>query len=107
MGRKKPVAFVGDSRDRLRDFPMGARREAGFQIDKVQAGGHPNDFRPMPGIGPGVVEIRIREDNGAFRVFYVANRDDAVFVLHCFQKKTQKTARKDIELGKRRYRDLP
>jgi len=61
----------------------------------------------MPSVGPGVMEIRIREHNGAFRVFYVANRGDAVFVLHCFQKKTQQTAKKDIDLGKQRYKELP
>lgn len=107
MARKKPVAFVGDSKDRLRNFPLDAKREAGFQIDRVQAGGQPEDFRPMPSVGPGVMEIRIQEDNGAFRVFYVVNRGDAVFVLHCFQKKTQKTAKKDIDLGKQRYKELP
>ena len=61
----------------------------------------------MPSVGPGVTEIRIREDNGAFRIFYVANRGDAVFVLHCFQKKTQQTAKKDIDLGRQRYKELP
>jgi phage-related protein len=107
VARKKPVAFVGDSRDRLRNFPLDAKRAAGYQIDRIQAGGVPNDYRPMPSVGHGVMEIRIHEDNGAFRVFYVANREDAVYVLHCFQKKTQKTARKDIELGKQRYKELP
>tara|TARA_R110002072_G_scaffold80674_2_gene185239 strand:- start:467 stop:790 length:324 start_codon:yes stop_codon:yes gene_type:complete len=107
VARKKPVAFVGDSKDRLRDFSLDAKREAGFQIDKIQAGGQPDDFRPMPSVGPGVMEIRIREHNGVFRVFYVANRGDAVFVLHCFQKKTQQTAKKDIDLGKQRYKELP
>lgn len=107
MARKKPVAFVGDSKDRLRSFPRDAKREAGFQIDKVQTGGQPDDFRPMPSVGSAVMEIRIQEDSEAFRVLYVANRGDAVFVLHCFQKKTQKTAKKDIELGKQRYKELP
>lgn len=107
MASKKPVAFVGDAKDRLRNFPQDAKREAGFQIDKVQAGGLPDDYRPMSSVGPGVMEIRIQEDNGAFRVFYVANRGDAVFVLHCFQKKTQKTSKKDIDLGKQRYKELP
>lgn len=107
MAGKKGVAFVGDAKDRLRDFPQDARRAAGYQIDKVQTGGLPDDFKPMPSVGPGVMEIRIKEDNGAFRVFYVANRGDAVYVLHCFQKKSQRTARKDIELGKQRYKALP
>lgn len=107
MATKKPVAFIGDAKNRLRNLPRDAKREAGFQIDKVQAGGMPDDYRPMPSVGSGVIEIRIHDDNGAFRVFYVANRGDAVFVLHCFQKKTQKTSRKDIDLGKQRYKELP
>lgn len=107
MASKKPVAFVGDSKDRLRDFPQDAKREAGFQVDKVQAGGLPDDYRTMSSVGSGVMEIRIREDNGAFRVFYVANRGDAVFVLHCFQKKTQKTPKKEVDLGKQRFKELP
>ncbi len=107
MARKKPVAFVGDSKDRLRDFPLDAKREAGFQIDKIQSGGQPDDFRPMPSVGSGVMEIRVRDHNGAFRVFYVASRGDVVFILHCFQKKTQQTAKKDIDLGKQRYKELP
>jgi len=107
VASKKPVAFVGDSKDRLRDFPLEAKREAGFQIGKVQAGGQPDDFRPMPSVGSSVIEIRIRENNGAFRVFYLANRGDVVFILHCFQKKNQKTSQKDINLGKQRFKELP
>ena len=107
MSNRRNVRFLGDSIDRLRDFPSDARQEAGFQLDRVQAGGLPADFRPMPSVGAGVMEIRIRESNGAYRVFYVANREDRVYVLHCFQKKSQKTAKKDIELGQQRYKELP
>lgn len=103
---KKPVAFVGDAKERLRDFPQDAKRAAGYQLDRIQAGGVPDDYRPMPSVGQGVLEIRIREDNGVFRIFYVANRPEAVYVLHCFQKKTQKTSKKDIDLGRQRYKDL-
>lgn len=107
MSNRRNVRFLGDSIDRLRDFPDDARQEAGFQLDRVQAGGLPADFRPMPSVGAGVMEIRIRESNGAYRVFYVANRADRVYVLHCFQKKSQKTAKRDIELGQQRYKELP
>ncbi|XKH61871.1 type II toxin-antitoxin system RelE/ParE family toxin (plasmid) [Halomonas sediminis] len=107
MPNRRHIRFIGDSLDRLRDFPQDAKHEAGFQIDRVQSGGVPDDFRPMPSLGPGAMEIRIRESNGAFRVFYVANREEAVYVLHCFQKKSQKTAKRDIELGKQRYKELP
>lgn len=85
---------------------MAARREAGHQLDQVQNGIEPDDWKPMPAIGPGVREIRVREVSGAFRVIYVAKFADAVYVLHCFQKKTQKTAQQDLDLAARRYRDL-
>jgi phage-related protein len=65
----------------------------------VQEGLEPDDWKPMNGIGPGVSEIRIRERDGAFRVIYVAKLEDAIYVLHCFQKKTQKTSSDDIALA--------
>ena len=60
----------------------------------------------MNTIGRGVREIRIRDASGAFRVLYVARFDDAVYVLHCFHKKTQKTRKSDLELAGQRYREL-
>jgi phage-related protein len=60
----------------------------------------------MTTVGLGVEEIRIREESGAFRVFYIARLDEVVYVLHAFQKKSQQTPQKDIELGQKRYRDL-
>lgn len=102
----KPVEFVGDSLDALRSFPSGARQDAGFQLDKVQRGEEADDWKPMATVGAWVREIRIAEEAGAFRVIYVAKLADAVYVLHCFQKKTQQTSRKDIDLAKRRFKDL-
>ncbi|BCB72577.1 hypothetical protein HMEPL2_29280 [Vreelandella aquamarina] len=69
MARKKPVAFVGDSKDRLRDFPLDAKREAGFQIDKIQSGDQPDDFRPMPSVGSGVMEILLPPFHNTLRLF--------------------------------------
>jgi phage-related protein len=102
----KPIEFCGDSLDCLREFPKDARRGAGFQLDRVQRGLEPLDWKPMSTVGPGVREIRVRDDSGAFRVLYVAKFEDAVFVLHCFQKKTQATSRRDLNLAEQRYRDL-
>ena len=102
----KPVRFLGDALDDLRDFPEDARQNAGFQLDKVQRGLDPDDWKPMSSIGRGVREIRIREESGAFRVIYLTKLADAVYVLHCFQKKTEKTSDKDIALARRRYKDL-
>ena len=84
---------------------MNARRDAGYQLDQVQQGRNPDDWKPMSTIGQGVREIRIREADGAFRVIYVAKFEAAIYVLHCFQK-TQKTNREDITLATRRYKDL-
>lgn len=92
--------------DDLRAFPLAARREAGHQIDQVQNGHEPDDWKPMNTVGPGVREIRIRDATGAFRIVYVAKFADAVYVLHCFQKKTEKTSKTDLELATKRYRDL-
>lgn len=102
----KEVEFIGDALDALRAFPAGARHEAGFQIDKVQHGKEPDDWKLMSTIGNGVKEIRIRDDDGAFRVIYVAKLAAAIFVLHCFQKKSQQTSQRDIAIAKKRYKDL-
>jgi phage-related protein len=102
----KLVEFLGDSLVRLRDFPEGARRAAGYQIERVQRGLEPDDCKPMTAVGHGVREIRVRDRAGAFRIMYLATLADRIVVLHAFQKKTQRTARGDIELASKRLRDL-
>jgi phage-related protein len=102
----KPIAFVGTALDDLRDFPAGPRRESGHQLDRVQRGLEPDDWKPMPSIGRGVQEIRVRDDTGAFRVIYTATLPEAVYVLHAFQKKTQQTPKRDIELAADRLRQV-
>jgi len=92
--------------DDLLGFPATARREAGYQLFQVQEGLDPDDWKPMNSIGQGVREIRIREIDGAFRVVYIAKFADAVYVLHCFQKKSQKTSSEDVALATRRYKEL-
>lgn len=106
MANPRPIEFRGGSLDDLRTFPLAARREAGHQLDQVQHGREPDDWKPMNTVGRGVREIRIRDAAGVFRVIYVAKFADAVYVLHCFQKKTEKTSKTDIELAAKRYRDL-
>ena len=102
----RPVSFLGDSPKCLRDFPEEARHDAGNQLDKVQRGEQPDDFKPMPVIGKGVEEIRVSEPSGAWRVIYVARHMEAVYVLHAFHKKTQATPQKDLEIAKRRLGQL-
>ena len=102
----KRLAFYGRSHADLSRFPEGPRRKAGYQLNLVQAGLDPEDWKPMPSIGPGVREVRIRDAAGAFRVVYVATFADAIYVLHAFQKKSQRTAMLDIELARSRFRQL-
>ena len=106
MTNPNPVEFRGSALDDLRAFPASARREAGHQIDQVQNGHEPDDWKPTNTVGQGVREIRIRDAAGAFRVIYVAKFADAVYVLHCFEKKTKKTSKTDLDLAAKRYRDL-
>ena len=101
----KPIRWIGSSRNDLINFPDAVRKKAGFQLRSVQIGDTPSDFKPMPTIGLGVEEIRIRTED-AYRIFYVARFAEAVYVLHAFQKKTQKTSKLDIEIGQRRYQHM-
>lgn len=102
----KFVEFRGSSLDDLRSFPTPVMREAGYQIDRVQNGLLPDDYKPMSSIGSAVAEIRLWDEAGTFRVIYVAKFENAVYVLHCFQKKTQKTSKKDLDLAAKRYKEL-
>ena len=90
----KSLEFVGSSLDDLREFPAEARRAAGFELGFVQRGLDPSDWKPMNQVGAGVREIRVHV-LGEWRVLYVAKFPEAVYVLHAFQKKTQKTRRED------------
>jgi phage-related protein len=104
---RKPLQFMGSSHNDLRTFPDEARREAGFNLDFVQRGFDPENWKPMKTVGAGVNEIRIRDATGAYRVIYLAARPEAVYVLHCFQKKTEKTSQHDIKLAQTRFKAIP
>ncbi len=106
MAKKKELFWVGTSLKDLKTFPDDVKRMAGYQLDRVQNGELPTDWKPMLTVGYGVKEIRIREAGNAYRVFYVVETRTGVYVLHAFQKKTQKTELKDISLAKRRYKEL-
>ena len=101
----KLLKFVGSSLDDLRDFPEEARRTAGFELRTIQNGLEPRDWKPVASVGSGVREIRIHV-LGEWRIMYVANIRDAIYVLHAFQKKTQKTSQRDIELARKRYKQI-
>lgn len=101
----KPFIWAGTSLEDIREFPEDARRLAGQSLRMVQEGLEPPDWKPMPGVGAGVTEIRIHT-GVEHRVFYVAKFRDAVYVLHAFEKRTRKTAKKDIDLARKRYSQL-
>jgi phage-related protein len=101
----KSIIRLGNSRRDLRAFAALARRLAGFQLRRVQQGLDPDDWKPMQTVGPGVREIRI-DIAGAHRVFYVATRPEAIYILHAFEKKTQKTTAQDLRIGRDRFRVL-
>lgn len=98
----KSIVWLGDSLDELRRFPTDARRDMGYQLDRVQNGLEPTDAKAMPSIGSGVREIRVHA-GGEYRVIYVAKFSDGIYVLHAFVKKSQRTAKRDLELAVDRF----
>jgi len=102
----KPLKFIDSCQKDLREMPADVRHALGIELMTVQYGGEPSDFKPMPGVGAGAYEIRYRDSHGAFRAIYVAKFAEAVYVLHAFQKKAQKTPKPDIDLATHRYAKL-
>ena len=87
-------------------FPQQAKRRAGYELRKLQAGLAAQDTKQMSSIGPGVEELRIWVAGGTFRVIYVARFAAAVYVLHAFEKKTQTTAKSHLQLARERYKEV-
>ena len=106
MKDEKPIYWVGSSLKDLMVLPDEVKREAGYQLHRVQNGLDPKDWKPFQTVGIGVKEIRLSEEGGAFRVMYVAKFENKIYVLHSFQKKTQKTSPKDIHIAKTRYKAI-
>ena len=102
---EKPLSWLGSSLEDLRAFPADARRLAGYELGRVQQGLLPTDWKPMTTVGPGVIEIRVHTRVG-HRVFYVAKFEEAVYVLHAFQKRTRQTPQREIALARKRLADL-
>lgn len=101
----KPVTWLGNSRQAVKEFPPVARQRTGRQLARVQDGLDPDDWKPIPSIGIGVKEIRVREGR-AFRLVYVARFSEAIYVLHAFEKKSNKTPKQDIQLARNRFRAM-
>lgn len=101
----KKLIWLAGSYRRLNEFPKSARRKAGHELDQVQNGRMPADWKPMLTVGTGAIEIRIHEPN-EHRVIYVATLPEGIYILHAFQKKTQRTSKKDIEIARAAYGEI-
>ena len=102
----KPIDFQGNSKQVISDFPDGPKEDIGYQLYKVQIGEEPDGWAPMKTVGPGTREITVQDKDGWYRVFYVAKFEEAIYVLHAFQKKTNKTPPGEIEVARKRYKAL-
>lgn len=100
---EKEIRWVGSSLEDLLAFPITVRKAVGYQLHKIQYGIEPDDWKPFSEIGAGVNEIRIRDNNGIYRVMYVAKFAEALYVLHSFQKQTQQTSQHDKNIARTRY----
>lgn len=105
-GLEKRIEWIGNSKEQLLEFPSEVIKSAGFELGKVQNGDDPTDFKPISDWGSGVIEIRLEEETNAYRVIYVAKFEEAVYVLHSFQKKSQQTSQPDVAIIKARYKGV-
>lgn len=103
MKEEKAIYWVGTTYKDLLAFPDETKKEAGYQLHRIQNGLDPENWKPFQTVGPGVKEIRISSDKKTFRIMYVAKFAERIYILHAFQKKTQKTSSRDIEIAKTRY----
>ena len=102
----KEIIWLGSSYQDLLDFSKPAKQMAGYNLDKLQRGKEPQDWKPMNSIGKGVKELRIHCEN-EYRVIYLAQCSEGIYILHSFAKKTQKTSQKDIDLATKRFKEIP
>ena len=103
--RRKPVRWLGDSLNRVREFPRDARQALGTELRYVQEGEMPSDWKVMRSVGRGVNEIRVHAGN-EYRALYVAKFAESIYVLHAFEKRTRRTSARDLALARARYREL-
>lgn len=101
----KEIRWLGSTNRIVREYPVNVRREIGYNLDRIQRGLEPFDWKPLVGVGNGVKEIRIHEEN-EYRVLFVTKFQEAIYVLHSFVKKTEQTAKKDIDIAKKRYAEI-
>jgi len=102
--RLATIAWEGDSREVLRDFPDTVRENFGFELWQLQLGERPSDYKPLPSIGAGVFELRDQDERAWYRVIYLSRINDVIHVLHCFEKKSREMPRKDFEKARQRFK---
>lgn len=102
----RELVFVGNALKDIKAFSPDAKTDAGYELDRIQRGHNPSDFKTIPRVGKGAMELRIWDEEGTYRVLYVAKIKDAVYVLHCFKKTTQQISDHDIEIAKMRYKAI-
>lgn len=105
-GSEREIEWVGTSLNDLRKFPDDAKRDMGFQLEQIQFGDDPDNWKPMPSVGAGVREIRVKAVDGIYRTLYVTKFAEKIYVLHCFVKKSEKTSKPDIDLGRQRFKEV-
>ena len=98
------IAWEGDSLEVVRSFPKAIREDLGADLRRLQLGEKPLDSRSMKSIGPGVFELRQRDNKGWYRLIYLARVGDTLFMLHAFVKKSAKTGRNDLAIAKNRWK---
>jgi phage-related protein len=98
------VAWEGDSREILQEFPESVRQNLGFQLWRLQLGEMPKDYRPLPSLGTGVFELREQDERAWYRVIYLSRINDVIYVLHCFEKKSREMPRRDFEKARQRLK---
>jgi phage-related protein len=101
----KPLVWVGSVLEDLRAFPEDAKRQAGYQLRRVQLGLMPDDWKTMSSVGQGVYEVRVHTEL-EHRVLYIAKFDEAVYILHAFEKRTRQTRQADINIGRQRLAEV-
>lgn len=102
--RYATVAWEGDSRDVLQEFPNGVRQNFGFELWQLQQGERPKHCRPLPSVGTGVFELRDQDERAWYRVIYLSRIKDVIYVLHCFEKKSRAMPRGDFEKARQRLK---
>lgn len=106
MDEERELIFVGRCYEDLLSLPASAQRQIGFDLGRLQLGEEPRDWKPMKSIGPGVREIRVQDESGAYRAIYIAKFEEGIYALHCFEKKSQKTSIADLKTATARYRSI-